>query len=392
MRIFISTGEVSGDLQGSLLVAALHRVAQTQHRAIEIMALGGRRMATAGATLVGDTTGIGSVGIVEALPFVLPTLKVQRQAHAQLRAHPPDAVVYIDYMGPNLALGKYVRQHLPQVPTAYYIAPQQWVWAFSQRDTEALVSISDQMLAVFPQEAEYYRQFSSAVTWVGHPLVDRFSPPPDAAAARSRLGLSLAARVITLLPASRSQEIRHVVPVMFAAAQHIQTQHPDIQFLVPVSMEKLRPALTAAIVRAGLKAQLVDGSTQDAIAAADVVINKSGTVNLETALMNVPQVVVYRLNPLTARIAYYLLKFRVPFVSPVNLVVESEIVPELIQWHATPAAIAKAALTLLTDTKARVKMQAGYATLRDRMGKPGVCDRAAAEILRLAMGSTSPVS
>jgi len=128
-KVFISTGEVSGDLQGALLVEALYRQAKAKQLPLEVFALGGKRMASAGATLLGNTTNIGSVGILESLPFVLPTLKVQRRAKQFLRESPPDVLVLIDYMGPNLAIGNYVRKHLPQLPIVYYIAPQAWVWS-----------------------------------------------------------------------------------------------------------------------------------------------------------------------------------------------------------------------------------------------------------------------
>jgi lipid-A-disaccharide synthase len=391
LRIFISTGEVSGDLQGALLVQALYRQAAAQNIPLSVSALGGDRMAAAGATLVGNTTAIGSVGILEALPYVLPTLRIQQHARRYLQAEPPDLIIYIDYMGPNLALGKFIQQRFPQVPTVYYIAPQQWAWAFSRKDTEALVAMSDAMVAIFPQEADYYRKFGAQVHYFGHPLVDRFFPPPDRAAARDRFGLGHTDLVVTLVPASRQQEVVYVLPLMLAAARHIQTAEPQVKFLMPVSRASLRPALAAAIARSGLAITLVDEDTQQAIAAADVALTKSGTVNLEMALMNVPQVVTYRINPVTARIAYYLLRFRVPFVSPVNLSVGTAVVPEFIQWHAEPAALAQATLDLLHCGPAREQMLAAYRHLRQALGEPGVCDRAAQALLQQAQAGRAVV-
>ncbi|HAC65122.1 MAG TPA: lipid-A-disaccharide synthase, partial [Cyanothece sp. UBA12306] len=129
MRIFISTGEVSGDLQGALLVESLYQQAEIKGIPLEILALGGDRMAAAGAKLLGNTAAIGSIGIVESLPFIIPTWLMQRRVKEYLRKNPPDLLVLIDYMGPNAALGQYARKNLPQVPIIYYIAPQSWVWA-----------------------------------------------------------------------------------------------------------------------------------------------------------------------------------------------------------------------------------------------------------------------
>ncbi|HSM80044.1 MAG TPA: lipid-A-disaccharide synthase [Nodosilinea sp.] len=380
-RVFISTGEVSGDLQGALLVEALRQRAQERQLTLEISALGGPRMAKAGATLVGETAGIGSVGIFEALPYLLPTLKLQRVAKRALDANPPDIAVLIDYMNPNLEMGSYLKSRHPQVPVMYYIAPQQWVWAFSEKDTERLVQCSDRMLAIFKAEAEYYRSYGADTTWVGHPLVDRYPAPADQAVARQQLGLSLDTPVVTLLPASRRQEVKHLMPVLLRAAQIIHAQCPAVTFLLPVSIPALAESFERGLAQYGLPGRVIAEGSQTAIAAADVAITKSGTANLEIALMDVPQVVAYRINPLSARIGYYLLKFDVPFVSPVNLVVNQLVVPEFLQWQAQPGAIAAAALELLQSETARQTMRAGYAKMRAELGPPGVCDRTADLIL-----------
>lgn len=387
LHILISTGEVSGDLQGSFLVQALYRQAQTLGLSLQVSALGGQRMATAGANLIADTTAIGSVGLFEAIPYILPTLKVQKRLKQRLELTSADLVVLLDYMGPNLALGQFLRKHYPAIPTAYYIAPQQWVWAFSQKDTQALVDISDRMIAVFPQEAEYYRKFGAPVAYFGHPLVDEFADPPDPEIARHSLGLAMEDTVVTLLPASRHQEVKYVLPLMLAVAQRLQQQIPKVQFLLPLSMGKFRAAIESQVARSGINARIIEGDTRAAIAAADLVLNKSGTVNLEVALLNVPQVVVYRLNPLTARIAYYVLNLRVEYVSPVNLFVNKSIIPEFLQWQATVDNITQTSLQILANEQTRSHILAGYQELREQMGQPGVCDRVATELLTFASAS-----
>ena len=385
LHIFISTGEVSGDLQGSYLIQALHRQAQTLGLSLRVSGLGGPRMIAAGANLVGDTTPIGSVGILEALPYLLPNWKIQRRVQRFFQQEAIDLTIFLDYMGPNLGLGTFLLDRFPDWPTAYYIAPQQWVWAFSEKDTEQVVRIADQMVAVFPQEAEFYRDYGAKVSYFGHPLVDKLAQSPNRLAARQNLGLSETAPVITLLPASRQQEVKYVLPLLLAVAEKIQATQPDVEFLVPISMGKLRPAIETAIARSGVKARLIEGDSLPAIAAADLVLNKSGTANLEVALLNVPQVVVYRLNPITARIGYYLLRLRIEYVSPVNLFLNQAIVPEFIQWEATVEDVTATALKLLTDTAARQTMLDSYAELRAAMGKPGVCDRVASHLLEFAL-------
>ncbi len=403
--IFISTGEVSGDLQGALLIDALKRQAKAAELELEIVALGGDKMAKAGARLLGNTTAIGSLGILESLPFVLPTLQIQRRAKQYLQQHPPDLVVLIDYMSPNLSIGSFIRRHLPQVPVVYYIAPQNWVWSISSRNTGAIVEMTDKMLAIFPEEARYFEKMGALVSWVGHPLVDKMQASPTREEARKALGIGSDQTAIALLPASRRQELKYMMPIVFEAAQQLQSQLladgemgkspdptskiPDPKsetplFWIPLSLDAYRPAIEAAIQRYGLRATVVADKTIEVLAAADLAIAKSGTVNLELALLDVPQVVLYRVSPFTAWVARKFFKFSIPFMSPPNLVVMRSIVPELLQEQATPENIVREALELLLNPDRRQQTLLDYQDMRRLVGEVGVCDRAALEILQLA--------
>lgn len=382
-RLFISTGEVSGDLQGSLLIAALQRQAQSIGIELEILALGGDRMAAAGVTLLGNTSAIGSLGLLEALPHVWPTLQIQRRAKRYLREQAIDLVVLIDYIGPNLNIGKYIRRHFPKMPVVYYIAPQEWVWSLPTQNKSQIVEIADHILAIFPEETRYYQQQGAKVTWVGHPLIDRMQSAPSRAQSRAALGIEPDQRMIALLPASRRQELKYLLPAMFQAAQQIQATLPDVQFWVSLSLEAYRQPIAQAIQDYGLQATLVSGHSQEVIAAADLAISKSGTANLEIALLEVPQVVLYRVSRFTYWIARTFLNFSIPFMSPPNLVEMKPIVPEFLQEKATPDNIAKAALDLLLNPDRRQKTLEDYQEMRHALGDVGVCDRAAQEILHM---------
>ena len=388
MRIFISTGEVSGDLQGSLLIVALKQQSIATGLDLEIVALGGQKMADAGATLLGDTTGIGSMGLVESLPYIWPTIKVQRQAIAYLKENPPDLVVLIDYMTPNLGIGTYMRKHLPDVPVVYYIAPQEWVWSVSMSNTSRIVSFTDKLLAIFPEEGRYYEEQGATVSWVGHPLVDRMQNAPCRLLARNQLGILPDDIAIALVPASRQQELKYLLPVIFQAAQTIQAKLPNAHFCIPLSLEKYRQPIEEAIEQYGLRATIISGQQKEVFAAVDFAITKSGTVNLELALLNVPQVVVYRLSPITAWIARKILKGTIPFASPVNLMVMRSIVPEFLQEEATPENITQATMELLLNPELRQQTLQDYQEMRQCLGEVGVCDRAAKEILEM-VGSGS---
>jgi len=387
VRLLVSTGEVSGDLQGSLLIRALHLEADRRDLPLEVVALGGRRMEAAGAELLADTAGLGAIGLWEALPLVLPTLKLQARLRRWLADHPPDGVVLIDYMGANVNLGLRLKRRYPRVPISYYIAPQEWAWRVGDGGTTRLIGFTDRILAIFPEEARFYASHGATVTWVGHPLIDTVDHPPGQQEARRRLELAATAPVLLLLPASRPQELRYLLPAMVAAAAELQRRRPSLEVLVPAGLEGFEPILDRAVAAAGLRARVIPARQADALkpdlcAAADVAVTKSGTANLELALRGVPQVTGYRVSRPTALVARHLLRFNVPHISPVNLVLAERLVPELLQEAFNCEGIV-AALEPLLDVNSleRRAMLEGYRRLRDALGEPGVTRRAASAIL-----------
>lgn len=385
-RLLISTGEVSGDLQGGLLVAALQEEAKRRSQPLEIVALGGERMRQAGATLLANTTPMGSIGLWEALPLVLPTMRVQRRVSRWLKQTPPDAVVLIDYMGANVSLGLKVKRRLSQVPIFYYIAPQEWAFRIGEGGSTRLIGFTDRILAIFPEEARFYAARGATVTWVGHPLLDTLAGQPSRDQARVQLGLQSHERLLLLLPASRSQELRYLLPPLAEAAAQLQRRCPGLRVIVPAGQAGFEPVLREILAAAGVQAQVIPAAEVDALrpalfAAADLALNKSGTVNLELALRGVPQVVAYRVSRPTAWLARHVLRFQVDHISPVNLVLQERLVPELLQDDFNAEAVVREALPLLESEPARERMALGYARLRQALGEPGVTQRAAAAIL-----------
>lgn len=379
-RIFISTGEVSGDWHGAILIEALHERAALRQMEVEIVGLGGDRMAAAGANLFGNTVGIGSIGAVEALPYILPTLLVQRTAKKSLKQSPPDVAVLIDYMMPNQGMGHFAKKVL-NIPVIYYIAPQEWVWSFDDKNTKAIAAFTDKLLAIFPQEALYYEKQGTNVQWVGHPFVDLMAKVPNREDSRKILGIAADELVVTLLPASRTQELKSVMPIILKAAKIIQAKLPHVKFWLPLSLDRYRPAVEALLAEYDIQANIISGQSQLAISASDLVLSKSGTVNLETALLNVPQVILYRVNVITAWIARHIIKLKLPFISPVNLVNMESVIPEFVQDDANPEAIAATALDLLTNPQSRQNMLNGYTKVRDSLGDTGAISRVADAIL-----------
>ena len=385
-RLLISTGEVSGDLQGSLLVKALHAEAQRRGLSLEIVALGGERMERAGARLLANTAPMGAIGLWEAIPLIVPTLRVQRRVNRWLKRTPPDGVVLIDYMGANVGLGLRIKRRLPRVPILYYIAPQEWAFRIGEGGTTRLIGFTDRILAIFPEEARFYGARGADVTWVGHPLLDTLVDLPSREQARAALGLAPEERLLLLLPASRTQELRYLLPALAGAAAELQRRCPSLRVMVPAGQSSFEPLLAELLQGFGVQAEVVPAADADRLrpllcAAADLALTKSGTVNLELALRGVPQVVGYRVSRPTAWLARHLLRFKVDHISPVNLVLGERLVPELLQEGLTAEAIVAEALPLLTSSESSARIQEGYGRLRQALGETGVTQRAAAAIL-----------
>lgn len=399
VRLLISTGEVSGDLQGSLLIQALFAEASQRGVDLEVVALGGERMRQAGATLLADTVAMGAIGLWEALPLVLPTLRLQRRLRRWLDLHPPDGAVLIDYMGANINLGLRLRRRFPQLPILYYIAPQEWAWRLGEGGTTRLIGFTDRILAIFPEEARFYGSRGAAVTWVGHPLLDTLTDLPDRAAARRELALAEDAPVLLLLPASRSQELRYLLPPMLEAVARLQATMPRLEVLLPAAQAGFRDQLESAVAEAGVKVRVIPADQSDSrwpllCAAADAALTKSGTANLQLALRGVPQVAGYRVSRVTAMVARHLLRFAVDHISPVNLILDERLVPELLQDAFNPEAIVAAVEPLLQPgSEAAARQREGYTRLRQRLGEPGVTRRAACAILdQLPIASGSAIA
>ncbi|MEY3545460.1 MAG: hypothetical protein RLZZ247_1617, partial [Cyanobacteriota bacterium] len=249
-----------------------------------------------------------------------------------------------------------------------------------------LIGFTDRILAIFPEEARFYAARGAQVTWVGHPLLDTLSDLPSREAARAQLGLQAGERLLLLLPASRKQELRYLLPPLAAAAAELQRRSPGLRVMVPAGQAAFEPVLAELLAAAGVRAEVVPAAQADALrptlcAAADLALNKSGTVNLELALRGVPQVVAYRVSRPTAWVAQHLLRFQVDHISPVNLVLQERLLPELLQNELTPEAVVREALPLLEDPRARERVAEGYQRLRSALGEPGVTRRAAAAIL-----------
>ena len=388
MKLLISTGEVSGDLQGSLLINALKTNAEKRKIELEIIALGGERMKEAGAKLISNTSSIGAIGFLEALPYVLPTLNAQSKIDNYLSSSPPDAVVLIDYMGPNIRLGLKVKKKFPNIPIIYYIAPQEWAWRLGDSGTTDLISFTDKILAIFEEEAKFYSNKGGNVKFVGHPMLDFYRNIPTREESLRRIGLTSDQKLLLIIPASRKQELKYILPTLLKAAKLLQEKDPSITVLIPSGLNEFNELLNNSLKEYALSGRIILSNEVDDLkpflfSAAHLALAKSGTINMELALNSVPQIVGYKVSRVTAFFARYLLRFNVKYISPVNLLLNKMLIPEFIQEDFKADKIFNAALKILEDNSTKEDIKHGYERLKDKLGKPGVTDRASKDILDL---------
>ena len=388
MKLLISTGEVSGDLQGSLLINALKTNAEKRKIELEIIALGGERMQEAGAKLISNTSSIGAIGFLEALPYVIPTLNAQSKIDNYLSSSPPDAVVLIDYMGPNIRLGLKVKKKFPNIPIIYYIAPQEWAWRLGDSGTTDLISFTDKILAIFEEEAKFYSNKGGNVKFVGHPMLDFYRNIPTREESLRRIGLTSDQKLLLIIPASRKQELKYILPTLLKAAKLLQEKDPSITVLIPSGLNEFNELLNNSLKEYALSGRIILSNEVDDLkpflfSAAHLALAKSGTINMELALNSVPQIVGYKVSRVTAFFARYLLRFNVKYISPVNLLLNKMLIPEFIQEDFKADKIFNAALKILEDNSTKEDIKLGYERLKDKLGKPGVTDRASKDILDL---------
>ena len=388
MKLLISTGEVSGDLQGSLLIKALKTNAKKRKIELEIIALGGERMRKAGAKLISNTSSIGAIGFLEAIPYILPTFYAQSKIDNYLSSSPPNAVVLIDYMGPNIRLGLKIKKKFPNIPIIYYIAPQEWAWRLGDSGTTDLINFTDQILAIFEEEAKFYSNKGGNVKFVGHPMLDTYRNIPSREESLKKIGLNSKEKLLLIIPASRKQEIKYVLPTLLKAAKLLQEKDPSITVIIPSGLKEFDGILNKLISKYGILGKIVLSNEVDYMkpflfSAAHLALSKSGTINMELALNSVPQIVGYKVSRVTAFFARYLLRFNVKYISPVNLLLDEMLIPEFIQEDFKAEKIYKAALKIIENDSAKEDIMIGYKKLKDKLGKPGVTDRASKDILDL---------
>ncbi|KYZ76379.1 lipid-A-disaccharide synthase [Anaerosporomusa subterranea] len=374
MKIMFSAGEASGDLHGASVAKALKALAPD----VTMFGMGGRHMAEAGVEIVYDIADLGVIGIVEVIKNLPRLFRLRDMLGEIMDRERPDVLVVIDYPGFNTRLAKVAKAK--GIPIVSYISPSAWAWG-KGRAKEVAQTVS-KVAAIFPFEADVYREAGADVVFVGHPLLDIVKPTMTRQEAFSFFGADPARPVLLLLPGSRKQEIENLLPDILDAAAKIAAKLPECQFFLPVASTIPENMLTDLVAKRGLQVSFTHGHTYDLMSIADVAIAASGTVTLEAALLQLPSVIIYKVNSLT----YYLGKLlvKIPHIGLPNIVAGRKILPELLQHNANPDAIAEAALPLLTDQQTRQTVLADLAIVSEKLGSGGAVKRVAEVILSVA--------
>jgi lipid-A-disaccharide synthase len=360
MKFYIIAGERSGDLHGSNLIKALKQ----QKPNAEIRCWGGDAMEEAGGELVTHYREMAYMGFWEVVKHLGAIRNKIKFCKEDILNFKPDAIILIDYAGFNMRIAKFAKDH--NIPVHYYISPK--VWAWNQKRALKIKKNVDYMYVILPFEKEFYRRFDFEVDYVGNPLLDaiRDFKPKENFPFKDK-------NVIAVLPGSRQQEVEHMLDNL----QKVTQKFPEEHFVV-AGVKNLDKSLYARVENQP-NVSLVFEETYDLLSNAKAALVTSGTATLETALFNVPQVVVYK----TGKISYAIAKkvVKVEFISLVNLILQKEAVKELIQEKFTVKNLSNELKHILPKGEKRSQVLEDYKKLKALMGDENTSQKTAGLIL-----------
>ena len=358
--IALVAGEASGDQLGAALIERLRE----RYPEARFAGIGGKHMKAAGLEAWWDSEELALFGLVEVLSHIPRLLKLRKELTHRLQALSPDLFIGID--APDFNLGLELRLRRSGIRTIHYVSPT--VWAWRKRRVRKISRAADLVLCLFPFEPEFYRDHGVKAAYVGHPMADQISPDNDPVPARERLKLDPENRTVALLPGSRGSEASRLSEPMIQAATQLAARDPALQFVAAMANDKVQALFRSAMQQSGFeRIQLVSNDPRTVIAAADVVMCASGTVALETLLVNRPMVVTYRISPATYYLAKYLKLIRPQLFSLPNILAGEKLVPELIQHESTGENLAREVRKWLDSQASRESLKDRFLQIHERL-------------------------
>ena len=374
MKIMMSAGEASGDMHAAAVAAEIKK----ENPQIDIFGMGGKNMREAGVRIVYDIEHLGIIGFVEVLKHLPLFLKLIKFLKETMVNEKPDVLVCIDYPGLNMKIAHAAKEM--GIPVVYYIAPT--IWAWKKGRAKQIARDVRQVASIFPFEAEAYKKAGAPVTFVGHPLADTVKTSMSFEEAMKYFGGQKDKERILLMPGSRKNEVSGLLPVMLDACKLI-SEKAECQFYLPkadtISDEFLNSFLSK---HPELSVTVTEGKQYDLMQICTACIASSGTATLETALMQLPTVLIYKLAPATWFIAKHVVE--VKYAGLPNLLLQKEVTPELLQNQVTAENIASIIVPWITDEQIRVRNINELQEVRKRLGDAGAVKRTARLILKTA--------
>ncbi len=375
-RIYIITGEASGDLHGSNLVKELikQNAENIDSTKIDIRFWGGDLMTEAvGHAPVKHIRELAFMGFLEVVKNLRTIFRNISECKKDIEAFKPDALVLIDYPGFNIRMAEWAKSK--GIKTIYYISPK--IWAWKQSRVHKIKRIIDHMFVILPFEKEFYKRFDYPVEYVGNPLIDAILQYEEIKLSRDTFiqkNNLKSEPIIAILPGSRKQEVRLKLPVMLQAVKNMTGYQ-----IVIAGAPSLDPSFYSEFIQSD-SVHIVHGKTYDLLSASEAAIVTSGTATLEAAILNIPQVVCYKTSGISYAIAKRLIKIK--YISLVNLIMDKEVVRELIQHACNPDSIRYELSLLLKGGENREKMLAEYSKMRKILGEGGASQKVAQSLLK----------
>ena len=330
VKVYLIAGEASGDLLGSRLMRALKR--QTNND-VAFYGVGGETMQSEGLNSLFDIRDLSVMGFMEVIPSIPKILRHLNEIIADIKQIQPDVILTIDSYSFSIRVHKLLKKNNIDIPHAHYVAPQ--VWAWNKGRTKILPKWVDHLFCLLPNEPAYFTPYGLPATFVGHPVIEGGADKGNATKFRTQYNLEEKTPVLALLPGSRKNEIKTLLPLFMQVAEKLSETHQDLFVVVP-TVQTVADKIDEQLKNWKIPHAIVLGERDryDAFAAANVAIAASGTVSLELAMAGVPHLIAYRLNALTAALARRVLKIR--YVNLINLLKDKEVIPELLQENCTP--------------------------------------------------------
>ena len=337
LRLGLCAGEASGDL----LAGAILRAWQQRGTLLDITGIGGDQMQAAGLKSLCAVDRLAVMGLVEPLKRLPELLGIRRRLIGQQQQVAPDLFVGVDSPDFNLPVERRLRA--AGIPTAHLVSPSVWAWRRGR--LRGIRESVDRMLCLLPFEVDIYREAGIDAVCVGHPLVDELQQLSAADELRAGMGLPSNRTVLAVLPGSREGEVRHLMPVFAEAMQLLQARHTDLHFVIPAANAERYQQIESVLQSTALSVSVISGQGREVVRCSDAIMIASGTATLEAMLLRKPMVISYRMASLSWAILSRLVK--IPYVGLPNVLAGEEVVPELLQHHATASQLADAVSAVL---------------------------------------------